>query len=239
MSRAAFFDLDGTLVEKPSLERRFIRALWYERKIPAKNAFIWLKEAARLAPNGPSHVLQGNKAYLQAIRATGLREDRVVSGAPFFPRAIECIARHAANGDRIVLITGTLEFLAQEVARLLRRELAKRGCETDIFVCATRLEEKEGRWTGRVLGPPMFGEAKAIAAWWFAEKWNLSLKKCSAYGDGANDRWLLASVGKAVAVNPARGLRRIAERNGWEILCWRLDGIPNAKNLKIIPESAR
>ena len=240
MSRAAaFFDVDGTLVEKPSLERRFFRALWYERKIPARNAFVWLKEAVRQAPNGPTHVLQGNKAYLRAIRSSGLQVNRAASGAPLFSAAVECVAQHVLNGERIVLITGTLEFLAQEIADRLRRELAKRGCEAEIFDCATRVEEKNGRWTGRVLGRPMFGEAKAIAAWWFAEKWNLDLKNCSAYGDSENDRWLLASVGKPVAVNPARGLRRIAERQRWQIANWCEPVFTKAKLLKMVPESMR
>src|SRR5262249_18006661 len=151
---------------------------------------------------GLMHVLQGNKAYLRGIRSSGLRANRVACEAPFFPEAVECVARHAAKGERIVLITGTLEFLAEEIARRLRAELAKRNLAAEIHVCATRLEEKDGRWTGRILGRPMFGAAKAIAVWWFAEKWNLNLTECAAYGDSSLDQWMLASVGKPVAVNP-------------------------------------
>src|SRR5215469_16320888 len=113
MNRAAFFDMDGTLVEKPSLERRFFRALRHEGKIPLRNYLAWLAEVARLAPNGLTYVLQGNKAYLRGIRSTGLRANRAACDAPFFPEAVECVRRHAMNGERIVLVTGTLEFLAE------------------------------------------------------------------------------------------------------------------------------
>jgi len=236
---AAFFDIDGTLIAGPSLERRFFRALRHEGKISLRNYFAWLVEALRLAPNGLMYLWHGNKAYLRGIRSSGHRADRMVTGAPFFPEAIECIARHAANGERIVLVTGALEFLAQEVARALQRELAKRHCESEIFVCATRLEEKNGRWTGRVLCQPMFGEAKAIAVWWFAERWKLNLAECFAYGDSAADQWMLASVGNPVAVNPDSELRVAAQRQHWKTADWRSGAREKRKLAKMIPENAR
>lgn len=239
MSRAAFFDVDGTLVEKPSLERRYFRALWQEGRFPLRNGFAWIAETARLAPNGLTHALEGNKAYLRGIRSTGLRANRVGDGAPFFPGAIECVARHAANGERIVLVTGTLEFLAEQIAQRLRAELAKRNVRAEICVCATRLEEEDGRWTGRVLGPPMFGEAKALAVWWYAQKWKLHLAESSAYGDSRPDQSMLASVGRPVAVNPDFGLRLIAERRGWPIASWQSAPMLQVKLAKMVPERAR
>ncbi len=239
MNGAVFFDVDGTLVEKPSVERRYFRALRHERKIPIRNGFAWLAEFARLAANGLTYALQGNKAYLSGIRSIGLRANRAGDDAPFFPEGVECVARHAANGERIVLVTGTLEFLAEQVAQRLRTELAKRNVEAEIHVCATRIEEKDGRWTGQVIGRPMFGEAKAIAVWWYAEKWNLNLKECTAYGDGALDEWMLASVGKPVAVNPEKGLRNAAKRRGWDILTWPRAARSRTRLAKMVPERAR
>ncbi len=239
MNRAAFFDVDGTLTEMPSLERRYFRALRREGKVSLRNGIAWLAEFVRLLPNGLAHALQGNKAYLRAVRSTGLRANRAGDDAPFFPEAVECAARHAANGDRSVLVTGTLEFLAEGIANRLRGELAKRNLAAEIHVCATRLEEKDGRWTGRVLGRPMFGEAKAIAVWWHAEKWKLHLAQCSAYGDSAQDQWMLASVGKPVAVNPDSGLRQAARRQGWTIAKWAGEVRPKTKLAKMVPERAR
>ena len=239
MNRAAFFDVDGTLTEMPSLERRYFRALRREGKFSVRNGIAWLAESVRLLPNGLTHALQGNKAYLRAVRSTGLRANRAGDDAPFFPEALECVARHAANGDRIMLITGTLEFLAERIANRLRGELAKRNLAAEIHVCATRLEEKDGRWTGRVLGQPMFGEAKAVAVWWYAEKWKLHLAECSAYGDSAQDQWMLASVGKPVAVNPDSRLRQAARRQAWTIAKWVREVRPKTKLAKMVPERAR
>ena len=52
MNRAAFFDVDGTLTERPSLERRYFRALRREVKVSLRNGIAWLAEFVRLLPNG-------------------------------------------------------------------------------------------------------------------------------------------------------------------------------------------
>ena len=239
MNRAAFFDVDGTLTERPSLERRYFRALRHEGKISLQNGIAWLAEASRLISSGFTSALQGNKTYLRSIRSTGLRANHVGEDAPFFPEAIECVARHATNGERIVLVTGTLEFLAEQIAQRLRSELMKRGVSAEIYVCATRLEEKDGRWTGRVLGQPMFGEAKAIAVWWYAQNWKLNLAECSAYGNGTLDEWMLASVGKAMVVNPDSQLQATARRQRWKTVNWTREARLLPKLAKMVPERAR
>ena len=103
----------------------------------------------------------------------------------------------------------------------MEAELAARGITVTIRVLATRLEELDGRWTGRILGPAMFGEAKARAARRRAEEMRLDLGRCYAYGDSLNDRWLLAVVGRPTAVNPSRGLGRMAKKLGWPTIEWK------------------
>ena len=49
---AAFFDIDGTLLPAPSLERRFFGNLRRSRAIPPTNYLRWLTRAAQLAPSG-------------------------------------------------------------------------------------------------------------------------------------------------------------------------------------------
>src|SRR5216684_3960193 len=73
---AAFFDLDGTLVSLPSLERRFFRTSLYRREIRIKNYFLWLKEAVWLAPRGFSAILQANKMYLRGVEIFDERDER-------------------------------------------------------------------------------------------------------------------------------------------------------------------
>ena len=218
---AAFFDLDGTLVALPSLEWRFFRTLRYRRAIPARNYFLWFAEAMRLAPRGIGGVLQANKMYLRGVAMDRSQEGGLKPAPTFFQEGIERVLWHAGQGHAIVLASGTLEPLAQAAARAIENELAARRIVVAIQVCATRLEEVDGRWTGRILGEAMFGEAKARAVQRIAAEMKFDLTQCYAYGDSANDRWLLAEVGRPAAVNPAKELARIARKRGWPVLRWK------------------
>ena len=218
---AAFFDIDGTLVPKPSLERRFVALLAWRRELSAVNSVRWILEALRLAPRGGSAIRHGNKMHLRGVRA-GLDGDGglrfVVPG--FFPRAVERVAQHAAAGHDIVLVSGTLAPLAKMLSVALEAGLKRLGCPASVRVCATRLEESYGAWTGRVLGGPMMGKAKAQAALRLAQENGYDLGRSYAYADSASDRWLLAMVGNPAAVNPAWRLARIARARSWPVLRW-------------------
>jgi alcohol-forming fatty acyl-CoA reductase len=223
---AAFFDVDGTLIPFPSLERRLLRALLYRRAIPAGNLAPWLAEALWLSHRGFAFARQANKMYLRGIsveKAAGIAQQlTAVSHLAFFPEAMDRVALHAAEGHRIVLVSGTLQLLARNVARLLETALARRGITATIFVRATRLEEAHGRWTGRVDGVPMFGRAKADAIDELRAGAGLDLRACFAYGDSMRDRQMLERLGHPVAVNASGALRRIAQGSGWRIVKWRL-----------------
>ena len=235
---AAFFDVDGTIIDGPSLEMRFWGMLRSRHAIPARNYFLWLGHAMQLAPRGFAAIAHANKTYL--------RDVRVNSGSPFpdrgsadsvtpafrrhspraplsalFPPAMERIAWHAAQEHAVVLVTGTLAPLAREVALALVLRLAVRGITTSIGVCATRIEEADGRWTGRIMGDAMFAEAKMRAVQHLATKAGFDLARSYAYGDTASDRWLLGAVGQPVAVNPSRELQRIARMLDWPMLWWK------------------
>jgi HAD superfamily phosphoserine phosphatase-like hydrolase len=251
---AAFFDLDGTLVPLPSLERRFFQILRHRREIALKSYFSWLREAWKLLPRGISPVTHANKMYLRGVksfdenctenragslvhkggRPSRIRADQAEGQAStpprrnprlpvpcFFEDGMERVVCHAMLGHDIVIVSGTLEPLARAAARALEVELAARRFAKKIRVCATSLEDIEGRWTGRILGEAMFGEAKARAVRKVAEEMGLDLSQCWAYGDGVADRWMLQAVGHPAAVNPTLRLARVARERDWPVLLWR------------------
>lgn len=235
---AAFFDLDGTLLPLPSLEMRFISVLRYRKVIGIRNYFAWIVEAARLLPRGINQILHANKMYLRGVRADGGTDipvclfpgdqaaeagnSRRQARMPvlLFPEAMERMAWHAERGHLLVIVSGTLEPLAQRAARAIETELEARGLRSAIRVCATRLEVKNEAWTGRIVGEAMFGEAKSRVIKRIADAEGLDLSRCFAYGDSANDKWMLEIVGKPAAVNPSNDLGRIARRNEWAVLRW-------------------
>jgi HAD superfamily hydrolase (TIGR01490 family) len=217
---AAFFDLDGTLMALPSLERRLLRMLRYQRAISMKNYWWWLAEAVRLAPRGASAILHANKMYLRGVAVDRLGKIGLNAALELFADAIERMAWHARQGHAIVIVSGTLERLAQETARAIEEELGERGIFPGIRVRATRLEGIDGHWTGRILGEAIFGKAKLRTALRIAAEMKLDLKQCYAYADSSSDRWLLAAVGWPVAVNPSNDLARLARIRAWPVLNW-------------------
>lgn len=240
MTPAAFFDLDGTLVPEPSLERRLMRFLYWRGEWTPWQFTRWVArylKVCALPPGVPRDerwvlATHGNKTCWKHVRVTSAAE--FGGRAPrieFFAEGVRRIRWHASQGHKIFLVSGTLEMLAQFAAEGLRetsRGDALRGkawlseaLPDGIGVCATRLAESAGRWTGEVSGEAMWGMAKAQAIEGLAREHGLDLKRSFAYANSANDRGMLGTVGHPMAVNPTRGLQRAAGAAGWPIVLWR------------------
>ena len=131
-----------------------------------------------------------------------------------FPDALAEMAAHRDAGRRLVLVSGGLDVVLAPLARALGAELL-----------AQRLVTEGDRVTGRhlsyaVLGEPLApmnqSERKAAALRRHAEATGLDLAASFGYGDSVNDVAMLEAVGTAIAVNPDRGLTRIADERGWD-----------------------
>jgi HAD superfamily phosphoserine phosphatase-like hydrolase len=213
---AAFFDLDGTMLPLPSLERRLIAELRARGAMPIGNYFRWLAAAVRLAPLGIVKMAHSNKMHVRGIRA-GAIDGRHF---PFFPAAMQRIEWHLAQGHAIVLVSGTLEILARQAALALMLRFAARNVPATIRVVATRVQQVDERYTGKIEGEAAYGEAKARAMQRVAAENDFDLVRSYAYGDSSSDRWMLGAVGKPAAVNPSVELRRIAELRHWPVFVW-------------------
>jgi HAD superfamily hydrolase (TIGR01490 family) len=218
---AAFFDLDGTLIPEPSLEQRFFFELRRSGAFPWINYLRWGVEALRLLPKGLLVVQHGNKRYL-----AGLHSDLVfrhLDSITFFEEGIARVAWHARQGHEIVLVSGTFEPFARLAATALECELEARGVQVGPRVCATRLAEERGEWTGYLAGEALYGPAKARAIQQLGKEEQVNLSGCHAYGNTLLDRQMLCAVGHAHAVNPGKGLTAIANEKDWPIWHWHLE----------------
>jgi HAD superfamily hydrolase (TIGR01490 family) len=215
---AAFFDLDGTLIPKPSLERRFFSELRRSGAVPPANLLRWGVEALRLLPKGLLAVQHGNKRYLTDVCSDLV--SRHMESISFFEEGIARVAWHARQGHEIVLVSGTLEALARLAAMALESELEARDIEVRPKVCATRLAEDCGRWTGYLVGEAMYGQAKARAIEEVAKNEQMDLQQCHAYGNSSLDRELLCAVGHAHVVNPGKEMAALANEKDWPIWHW-------------------
>ncbi|HME91244.1 MAG TPA: haloacid dehalogenase-like hydrolase, partial [Myxococcaceae bacterium] len=80
--------------------------------------------------------------------------------------------------------------------------------------------DQRGLHTGRSIGALCFGAGKLQYASDFARGQGARLEDSVFYTDSYADRPLLEAVGRPVAVNPDRRLRRLATRRNWELLDW-------------------
>ena len=229
---AAFFDIDGTLLGPPTLERRLLRYLRWRGALTAAHGARWLGRFLQRAwrglrfPEGMSEsarlaATEGNKAHLAGIRASTVKAFAASLGhlgLGFFPQALQRLEWHAAQGHGIFLVSGTLAPLADVVARQLPLPAS---------ACATRLEVDNDVLTGQVAGEAMCGPAKVRAVERLAAQFGLDLSRSHAYGDSWSDRWMLESVGRPAAVNPSARLARLARHRGWPALVWRAAKLPH------------
>src|SRR5581483_6788462 len=118
---------------------------------------------------------------------------------------------HLDAGQRVWLVTAA----PAELASLVARRLGLTGA------LGTVSEIENGIYTGRLVGEPLHGPAKAEAILALADNENLDLGECSAYSDSANDLPMLTTVGHPVAINPDAKLKRYARENGWDIRDFR------------------
>jgi HAD superfamily hydrolase (TIGR01490 family) len=218
---AAFFDVDGTLTPEPSQERRFFRAVRRSRAIPIANYFLWGQEALRLLPHGIAAMVNGNKRHWSGVRCDQV--SRQMEAIVFFEEGIERTAWHARQGHKVVLVTGMPEPIARMAARAMECELEARGVVGKLLLCATRMEEREGKWTGRLLGEAVYGEEKFRAVRRIAQEHRIDLRISHAYGNALLDQSMLAAVGHAHVVNPGRDLTAVANQRNWEIWHWQVE----------------
>jgi HAD superfamily hydrolase (TIGR01490 family) len=211
----AFFDLDGTLLPAPSLEWRFIGYLVAGDDIGVAAACRWLAQFTLDFLRGPQAAIEDNKRYLAGLReslATDWASTLNADCLPFYAAGIDCIRWHLAQRHRVFIVSGTLEPLALAAAQHLPGQVG---------TSATKLEVRDGKWTGRLEGEHMSGKAKACSVRALATEHNLDLDRSFAYGNRIADLAMLEAVGHPVAANPSSRLQRVARVRGWQVVDWR------------------
>ena len=218
---AVFCDLDGTLIAEPSLEMRLFHALREHGDIPLLNYARWAGEWLRLLRGGLTQIQYANKRYLRGVPRDLIY--RHVAQIPIFEEAIARLAWHARQGHILVVVSGTIEPLAHIAAIAIECEFEARGVETRLHVCATRLEEHFGRWTGRIVGEAVYGPAKHDVVLQFAAQHSVDLRNSYAYGNSIDDSFMLSAVGHAHVVNPNKRLATLANLYDWPVWHWQHD----------------
>ncbi len=215
-SRAAFFDLDRTLIRRSSalaLAGSFQERGLIGRKQLAKAAAWQVLFAARGA--SAETVRKAAEDGLMLLKDLEVEEMRALVSEAMEPalkplvyrEPLDLVARHRERGERVYIVSAAL----QEIVDPLAAELGFDGAVGSLC------EVVGGRYTGRSLRA-CHGEGKAEAVRELAAAEGIDLTASTAYSDSHTDLPFLEVVGHPAAVNPDRELRRIARERGWPIL---------------------
>lgn len=218
---AAFFDVDGTVVAsdivrygveiRTAAKGPWARRAWIAGFLPRVPWYLLLDAFSRAAFQRSFYrIYRGMTPGELEDRAEALFEHYVLPRIR--PEAEARIERHAARGEPVVFVTGSVEAIVRPVARHL-------GVK---HVLAPRLEVEAGRLTGALADPPLAGERKAEAAAAWAEAHGVDLAASAGYADSLDDVPLLERVGRPAVINPGRRLLDHAVARDWEILRWDL-----------------
>jgi HAD superfamily hydrolase (TIGR01490 family) len=216
---AAFFDLDKTIIAKSSplaLGKSFYREGLIGRSFLLKSLYAQLVFALMGADDSKMERMR-----IEAAKLTeGWEQERVrqvvsevleeVISPLIYAEALELMHDHRSAGRLVCIVSSSPEEIVQPLARMLR---ANRYISTKPVIV-------DGKYTGE-LEFYAYGPHKAEAIRAMADETGLDLAGSFAYSDSATDLPMLEAVGNPVAVNPDKGLRRIALERGWTVETFR------------------
>lgn len=127
------------------------------------------------------------------------------------PKAAELLAKHRQAGDFLLIITATNRFVTGPIAELL-------GVDD---ILATEPEQRDGRYTGNLVGTPCYQAGKVVRLNQWLETNAFDLKGSYFYSDSRNDIPLLERVDHPVAVDADQVLSEHAQALGWSHISLR------------------
>ena len=215
--RAAFFDVDGTLVRTNIVhafafyamnQGSILGSAWKTAKTIASIPFFMA--ADRVNRKVFNEVFYSYYEGQSEDRLETLAEDlfEEVLKPAIYEGAPRLIEESRRAGCRIVLVTGALDFTVRHLADHLGAD--------DLI--ANRMRFVQGVATGRVVPPIIEGAHKALAIRDYCVKEGLALEKSFAYSDSFSDYPMLAVVGHPAAVNPDARLARVARAYEWPVI---------------------
>jgi HAD superfamily hydrolase (TIGR01490 family) len=210
--KLALVDMDGTLLSVSS-EKLFLGHLVRSRLIPP----------GRLLSFGLGYVIHPFRTMIQGKGwnrdyLSGMQEEAIKREALSFserelcsrirPGVADIVGNLSGGGCRIVLISASLIYLVEPVARFVNAD----------SISASVPSVEDDLFTGRLTGTRPWGRDKAAVGQRICEHEGIDTADCIALGDSWSDRHLMLMCGMAIAVHPEPGLHRLALRKGWKIV---------------------
>ncbi|MGW0708562.1 HAD family hydrolase [Streptomyces sp. NPDC002643] len=218
---AAFFDLDNTVMQGASLFH-FGRGLYKRKFFQTRDLarFAWQQAWFRLAGSeDPEHMQDAQNSALSIVQGHRVAELTIIGEEIYdeymaeriWPGTRALAQAHLDAGQKVWLVTAA----PVEIAQVIARRLGLTGA------LGTVAESVDGVYTGKLVGEPLHGPAKAEAVRALAAAEGLDLSRCAAYSDSHNDIPMLSLVGHPYAINPDTKLRKHARAQDWRLRDYR------------------
>ncbi|MER5855929.1 HAD family hydrolase [Streptomyces sp. NPDC059688] len=218
---AAFFDLDNTVMQGAALFH-FGRGLYKRKFFETRDLarFAWQQAWFRLAGvEDPEHMQDARDSALSIVKGHRVAELQTIGEEIYdeymadriWPGTRALAQAHLDAGQKVWLVTAA----PVEIAQVIARRLGLTGA------LGTVAESVDGVYTGKLVGEPLHGPAKAEAVRALASAEGLDLSRCAAYSDSHNDIPMLCLVGHPYAINPDAKLRRHAREQDWRLRDYR------------------
>lgn len=208
----AIFDLDHTLLDGDTdhlwnsflCDQGAMDRTEFEARYHQFNASY---DAGSLQPDAYCRALVDALDHIPTARLMQLLEvfTREVIPAHITPQALELLDTHRARGDFLLVITATVDFLAQCPLQAL---------PVDDFI-ASKLHWLDGRPTGQMASVASFREGKIVRLQEWLQGRSQTMAGSWFYSDSINDLPLLQAVDNPVAVNADAPLQKIATEKCW------------------------
>lgn len=178
--RLVAFDMDSTLIQVEVIDELAKRA-------GAGDEVSAITAGAMRGEYDFKESLRRRLALLKGLDAGVLEE--VAAALPVTEGAERLMANLKRLGFKTAIISGGFTYFGERLQKLLGMD----------YVYANKLEVKDGKLTGKVVGPIVDGARKAELLRRLAEREGIDLRQVIAVGDGANDLPMLGIAGLGIA----------------------------------------
>ena len=206
-----FFDLDKTLIRTQS--QGLLMHVLYKRKIISfytlwKLRFLFVQYKLHLISE--DRMIEMFQKIAVLFRGVDIEYMRKVTRAFVFAefasiqntRAVEALEKHISAGKQIVLTSAAFEPVVEAAAKFFHIP----------EYTSTRLEIRDGLYTGNLSGTPNYGKEKIT----HLDKYDFT--GSFAYSDHHSDIPLMIKATYRYAVTPTKKLREYAKSHGWFII---------------------
>lgn len=215
-NKVAIFDVDGTLVDAQSqqlflvyMRRKGLVSLYSYYRI-----LTWFVLYKMGLVKDPKPIMNYAFSFLKGFeesRMTMLVDDffRTNLQSHIFPEMDKLLRNHLAKGDRVFLVSNSLEYIVRAIGKYF-------GLEKH-FCIGTKLEVNSGLLTGFIEGDMVYSSNKVTAIKNALAENSISPEETWGYSDHISDIEILNFTDHPHAVNPDSSLRAEALKRSWPI----------------------